>query len=153
MSPKQSIGSIKKSHHVNIEQTASASNSEQKIKSIEEVDDIQLKQKDIVLHADKQDIHDDSHELAFNSPWISGLFYITLFFSILCMLAILANILPFYSLVVTLVVGFMFVLLIGILQLRQDNMLSDKNFFESLKLVVAQLPLISRIIKNKSANS
>jgi len=45
---------------------------------------------------------------------------------------------------------------VGALQLRQDDRLSEKNFMELIKLVIAQLPLIGNIfkpfMKNNDAN-
>ena len=40
-----------------------------------------------------------------------------------------------------------FIVLIGVLQLRQDNRLSEKSFVELIKLVIEQLPLIGNVVK------
>ncbi|MEH2314132.1 MAG: hypothetical protein V7K35_22630 [Nostoc sp.] len=45
-----------------------------------------------------------------------------------------------------------FIVLIGVLQLRQDDRLSEKFFVDLTKMVLEQLPLISNIIKQFQGN-
>ena len=55
---------------------------------------------------------------------------------------------PLYTLAIILVAGILFVPLIGVLQLRQDDRLSQESFVELVKLVIGQLPLIGKLERN-----
>lgn len=46
----------------------------------------------------------------------------------------------------------LFRIIIGVLQLRQDDRLSEKSFVDLLKMVLEQLPLIGNIIKQLQGN-
>lgn len=81
------------------------------------------------------------------SAWANGLFYVFLFVTVVVTVNVTAGNLPFPAFVLTVVAGILFVLLVGILQLRQDDRLSEKNFIELAKLVVEQLPLVGNFIK------
>jgi Flp pilus assembly protein TadB len=87
------------------------------------------------------------------SPWVSGAFYLFAFVVVMAVLAALANFVELYVLPVVIVSGVLLVLLVGVLQLKHDNHLSDASFTQSLKLIVEQLPLIGRLSKGKSPSS
>jgi Flp pilus assembly protein TadB len=81
------------------------------------------------------------------SAWANGLFYVFLFVTVVVTVNVTAGNLPLAAFVLTIVAGILFVLLVGILQLRQDDRLSEKNFIELAKLVLEQLPLVGNFIK------
>ena len=78
------------------------------------------------------------------SAWANGSFYLFSFSIVIILLGVLARYIPLYSLPVVLVAGGIFIPLIGVLQLRQDDKLSEKSFSELIKLVIGQLPLIGK---------
>lgn len=79
------------------------------------------------------------------SAWANGSFYLLTFAVVIAGLGVLANTVPWYALAAILIAGILFVPLIGFLQLRQDDRLSEKSFGELMKLVVGQLPLIKNL--------
>jgi small GTP-binding protein len=81
------------------------------------------------------------------SAWANGSFYLFLFVVVILSIGYLAGSLPIQNLIAVIIAGIIFIPLIGALQLRQDNRLSEKNFMELVKLVIAQLPLIGNIFK------
>ena len=97
---------------------------------------------DITMSKNKQ-----VNQPVIRSAWANGSFYLFTFAVVIAALGFLANSVPFYTLAIILVAGILFIPLIGVLQLRQDDRLSEKSFIELLKLVVGQLPLIGRIAR------
>jgi len=85
------------------------------------------------------------------SAWANGLFYLFTFAVVVAGMGYLAGHLPLYTLAVVVAAGILFILLIGVLQLRQDDRLSEKSFTELARLVIRQLPLIGKLAKS-SAN-
>jgi len=83
------------------------------------------------------------------SAWANGSFYLLTFAVVITGLAVLARSVSPYVLGGLVVAAIIFVPLIGVLQLRQDNQLSEKSFVELLKLVIGQLPLIGKIFGAK----
>ncbi len=83
------------------------------------------------------------------SAWANGLFYLFVFVVVIAGLGFLANSVSFSALIAILIAGLLFIPLIGALQLRQDDNLSEKNFLELIRLVLAQLPLIGRLFPVK----
>lgn len=81
------------------------------------------------------------------SAWANGSFYLASFCVVVAGLGTLANVVPLWTFGLTLVAGLLFVPLIGVLQLRQDDRLSEKGFVDLLRMVIGQLPLIGRIVK------
>jgi len=84
------------------------------------------------------------------SAWANGSFYIFLFLVVFITIAVIAGSLPIYVLPLVLISGIIIVPLIGALQLRQDDRLSDKSFIELVKITMGQLPLIKGSKENKS---
>ena len=87
-----------------------------------------------------------SQRNAAKSSWANGLFYVFLFVVVIAALSFAAGSLPLPTLVLIIVAGLLFVPLIGALQLRQDDRLSEKSFMELVKLVIEQLPLIKNFL-------
>jgi hypothetical protein len=79
------------------------------------------------------------------SAWANGSFYLFTFAVVIAGLAVLARTVSPYVLGGLLFAAIIFVPLIGVLQLKQDDRLTEKSFVELLKLVLGQLPLIGRM--------
>ncbi|MBE9107266.1 GTPase, partial [Nostoc cf. edaphicum LEGE 07299] len=82
----------------------------------------------------------------------NGMFYLFVTVVIFCLIAFFGGSLPFHYLALTIIGTAIFMVLIGVLQLRQDNRLSEKSFVDLTKMVLEQLPLISNIIKQFQSN-
>jgi len=78
------------------------------------------------------------------SAWANGTFYLFSFVVVISGLGVLAQTMSPISLPLILVAGIVFVPLIGALQLRQDDRLSEKSFLQLMALVIKQLPWIGR---------
>ena len=84
---------------------------------------------------------------AVRSAWANGSFYLFAFAIVMAGLGVLARAVPFYTLIAILIAGILFVPLIGALQLHQDDRLSEKSLMELIKMVIEQLPLLSKLAK------
>ena len=82
------------------------------------------------------------------STWANGSLYLFLFVVVIAGIGYLAGTLKLLNLVAVIIAGIVFIPLVGALQLRQDDRLSEQNFMELVKLVIAQLPLIGNIFKS-----
>jgi internalin A len=76
-----------------------------------------------------------------------GLFYLLVFIVVIAGVGILSASIPFYVLPMVLIAGIIFVPLIGVLQLKNDDRLAEKGFIDVLKIVMGQLPLIGRLFR------
>ncbi|WP_427161231.1 COR domain-containing protein [Aliinostoc sp. HNIBRCY26] len=76
----------------------------------------------------------------------NGLFYLYVFIVVFCSIAFFGGKLEFHYLVLTILGTAIFIILIGVLQLRQDDRLSEKSFVELIKMVLKQFPLIGNLI-------
>jgi hypothetical protein len=83
------------------------------------------------------------------STWVNGSFYLFAFLLIVVFLAVLVKWVPWYALPVVPIVAILIVVLIGVLELRRDNLLSEKGFLEVVRMVFAKLPLIERLSRKK----
>ncbi len=82
----------------------------------------------------------------------NGMFYLFVFVVVFCLIAFFGGSLPFHYLALAIIGTAIFIVLIGVLQLRQDNRLSEKSFVDLTKMVLEQLPLIGNIIKQFQGN-
>ncbi|MEH1819178.1 MAG: COR domain-containing protein [Nostoc sp.] len=82
----------------------------------------------------------------------NGMFYLFVFVVVFCLIAFFGGSLPFHYLALAIIGTAIFIVLIGVLQLRQDDRLSEKSFVDLTKMVLEQLPLISNIIKQFQGN-
>ncbi|MGK7931113.1 MAG: COR domain-containing protein [Microcystaceae cyanobacterium] len=82
------------------------------------------------------------------SAWANGLFYLFVFVVVVAGIGYLAGKLDLIPFIFVIVAGVLFVPLIGALQLRQDDRLSEKGFLELMKMVIGQLPLIGNMLGN-----
>jgi GTPase SAR1 family protein len=87
-------------------------------------------------------------EWRIRSAWANGSFYLLVFALVVAVLGYLAGRLPLYSLVVVVIAGIVLISLIGALQLRQDNQLSEKSFMQLVRIVIRQLPIIERLTRS-----
>ncbi|OUL30406.1 GTPase [Nostoc sp. T09] len=76
----------------------------------------------------------------------NGMFYVFLFSIVFNTIGIFAGLLPIYSLALTIIGTVIIMTLIGVLQLRQDDRLSEKSFVDLVRMVLKQLPLIGNLI-------
>ncbi|MCP4352817.1 MAG: leucine-rich repeat protein [Desulfobacterales bacterium] len=83
------------------------------------------------------------------SAWANGSFYLFTFAVVIILLGVLAKTVPWQALPVILIAGGIFVPLVGVFQLRQDDRLTEKSFTELMKLVVGQLPLIGKSVNQQ----
>ncbi|MEH2025693.1 COR domain-containing protein [Nostoc sp.] len=82
----------------------------------------------------------------------NGMFYLLVFAIVFNTVGIFAGILPIYSLALVIIGTVLFIVIIGVLQLRGDDRLSEKSFVDLIKMVLEQLPLIGNIIKQFQSN-
>ncbi|MBC1239955.1 COR domain-containing protein [Nostoc sp. 2RC] len=82
----------------------------------------------------------------------NGMFYLFVFVVVFCLIAFFGGSLQFHYLALAIIGTAIFIVLIGVLQLRQDNRLSEKSFVDLTKMVLEQLPLIGNIIKQFQGN-
>ena len=83
------------------------------------------------------------------SAWVNGSFYLFAFLLIVVFLAALVKWVPWYALPGVTIVAILIMVLIGVLELRRDNLLSEKGFLEVVRMVFAKLPLIERFFRKK----
>lgn len=76
----------------------------------------------------------------------NGMFYLFIFVVVFSAIVFFGGILPFHYLVLAILGTAIFIILIGVLQLRQDDRLSEKSFVELIKMVLKQFPLIGNLI-------
>jgi Leucine-rich repeat (LRR) protein len=84
------------------------------------------------------------------SAWANGSFYLFTFAVVIAGLGVLARTVPPYALGGILIAAIIFVPVIGALQLRQDDRLSEKSFLDLMKMVIGQLPLIGKLFGEKN---
>jgi internalin A len=88
-----------------------------------------------------------------SSAWANGLFYLVVFVVIFAVLGFFARMLPLYAMALIIFGGIVLIPLVGALQLRQDQNLSEKSFMELIRIVIGQLPLLSRFVRSGTAAS
>jgi hypothetical protein len=76
------------------------------------------------------------------SSWANGLFYLFVFVVVVALVGFFASQFSLATLIVVILAGMIAVLLVGVLQLKVMNNITDKSFIELIGLVVKQLPLI-----------
>lgn len=82
-----------------------------------------------------------------NNPWISGSFYLTATVVVVSALGVLSSTVAWYLLPIVLIAGILIVGLVGILQLKNDDRISDKSFTALIKETYRRLPLLNQIKK------
>jgi hypothetical protein len=74
--------------------------------------------------------------------WANGLFYLLVFFVVTAIVGFFVQAVPAYLLALIVCVAILLLPMIGALQLRQDEKLSDKSFLELSRLALSRLPLL-----------
>ena len=76
------------------------------------------------------------------SPWISGSFYIFAIVILMTVIAVISANVPWYALAIVIIGGLIAIAIIGALQLRHDEALSEDNFIELMEKSLKRLPLL-----------
>jgi len=79
-----------------------------------------------------------------NNPWISGLFYLTVAIIVITGLAVLSNSVHWTLLPIIIISGILLIGLVGTLQLKNDDKITDKSFVSLLTETFKRLPLIGQ---------
>jgi hypothetical protein len=85
--------------------------------------------------------------IALHWAYRNGLFYLLVFMVVIFSIAVIADTLPLYSLIVTVIAGVFFIVLIGVLQLRMDDRFSEESTTKLIALVIEQIPLLGNLLK------
>ncbi|WP_062294874.1 COR domain-containing protein [Nostoc piscinale] len=93
-------------------------------------------------------------EVQVTLPWAfrNGMFYLFVCVVVFTIVGTLGGSLPFHYLALTIIGTGIFIILIGVLQLRQDDRLSEENFVELTVRVIKQFPLIGNLIESFKGN-
>lgn len=83
-------------------------------------------------------------------PWATGSFYLAVFVVIVALLLATARLVPVWALPLIVVGALLGLVIVGALQLRQDDRLKEEGFLELMRLALARLPLL---IARKPRNS
>ena len=81
------------------------------------------------------------------NPWISGSFYLVAAVAIMTVIAVIIKYVPWYAIPVVIIGGITIIAVIGALQLRQDNRLSEASFLTLVREAFKQLPLLMTLLK------
>lgn len=84
-----------------------------------------------------------------NNPWISGSFYLLLAVVVIAGLAVLSNIVHWALLPIIIIGGILLIMIVGILQLKNDDRISDKSFQSLVIETYKRLPLLNRLNTKK----
>ena len=79
-----------------------------------------------------------------NNPWSSGLFYLVLAVVIIAGLATLTNFIEWYILPFILIGGVLLIGIVGALQLKNDNQISEESFLKLMIETYKRLPLLKK---------
>ncbi|BAY21653.1 Miro domain protein [Calothrix sp. NIES-2100] len=114
----------------------------------DKIDVLQLQQGNNVMTEQPNNQENSKPEVQFTLPFAfrNGMFYVFLFSIVFNTIGIFAGLLPIYSLALTIIGTVIIMTLIGVLQLRQDDRLSEKSFVDLVRMVLKQLPLIGNLI-------
>lgn len=85
-----------------------------------------------------------------NNPWISGLFYLFAATILIAGLSIISNLINWKVLPVIIVGGILLIGIIGALQLKNDDKLTDSSFLKLIIETYKKLPLINLFSNEKS---
>ena len=79
-----------------------------------------------------------------NNPWTAGSFYLLAYVIILIGLIFLVKYVPWWAVPPALIALILLLIVIGALQLKNDNQLKDKSFVDLMKLVMKRLFLLKQ---------
>jgi Leucine-rich repeat (LRR) protein len=96
---------------------------------------------------DSEEISQNEQEVKLSFAFRNGMFYLFIFVVVFCLMTFFGGTLPFHYLVLIILGTAIFIILIGVLQLRQDDRLSETSFVKLIKMVLKQFPLIGNFIE------
>lgn len=85
-----------------------------------------------------------------NNPWISGSFYLFVCIVVITGIAVLSKLVHWSLLPIILIGGILLIVLIGVLQLRNDDRISDKSFVSLIRETFNRMPLLMKSKKDES---
>lgn len=88
-----------------------------------------------------------------NSAWISGSFYLLALVILLIIFLVIGHELSIWFLPVIIIGAALLLCLIGALQLRNDDKLSEENFLKLMLMVFRELPLIRSVIPDNAGEN
>ncbi|MEQ6118670.1 hypothetical protein [Reichenbachiella sp. MALMAid0571] len=88
-------------------------------------------------------------EMKKNNPWLSGSFYLIATIVVISGLGVLSNTVEWYLFPIVLIGGILIVGIVGVLQLKNDERISDKSFVSLIKETYKRLPLLNQIKKTE----
>jgi hypothetical protein len=87
------------------------------------------------------------------NPWKSGSFYLVGFVLILCVVGFIAIKLPWYLVGMVIIGSVLAISIVGALQLRHDDLLSEENFLQLMIETFKALPLLNKMASKSQANA
>ncbi|UKO99865.1 COR domain-containing protein [Nostoc sp. UHCC 0870] len=96
---------------------------------------------------DSEEKSKPQEEVKLSFAFRNGMFYLFIFVVVFCLMTFFGGTLPFHYLVLIILGTAIFIILIGVLQLRQDDRLSETSFVKLIKMVLKQFPLIGNFIE------
>lgn len=81
-------------------------------------------------------------KMKMNNPWISGAFYLFVAFVIIAGLAVVSKMANWLVFPLIIIGGILLIGLIGILQLRNDDQITDKSFLSLITETYKRQPLL-----------
>ncbi|MBD2336456.1 leucine-rich repeat domain-containing protein [Calothrix sp. FACHB-156] len=114
----------------------------------EKIEFLKLQQGNNIMTEQPNNENNSQPELQVKLPFAfrNGMFYLFIFVVVFSLIAFFGGSLPFHYLALAILGTAIFIILIGVLQLRQDDRLSEKSFVELIKMVLKQFPLIGNLI-------
>jgi hypothetical protein len=80
-----------------------------------------------------------ANEVLRKSPWFSGSFYLVTFIAVIAVVSAAQNYVSAWAFPMVLIIGAVVLAIIGAIQLRNDDRLSEKKFFQLMKLAFGRL--------------
>ncbi|MBD2214339.1 leucine-rich repeat domain-containing protein [Nostoc linckia FACHB-104] len=114
----------------------------------EKIELLKLQQGNNIMTEQPNNQNNSQPEVQVKLPFAfrNGMFYLFIFVVVFSLIAFFGGSLPFHYLALAILGTAIFIILIGVLQLRQDDRLSEKSFVELIKMVLKQFPLIGNLI-------
>jgi hypothetical protein len=85
------------------------------------------------------------------NAWANGSFYLAMALAMITLVFVISKNVPVWTFVGVIVGGVLLSTLIGALQLRHDDRVSEKGFLELVKITFANLPLLRMVFERRSA--
>jgi len=76
------------------------------------------------------------------SPWVSGTFYLAAVIVVIALLLVVTTVAPAWALPLVIIGAVLLVAVVGALQLRQDDQLSDEGFVKLMSETLRRLPVV-----------